>query len=370
MLITLCLLFMLKNAHGEEIKVTISGVVTDVNDKPITGVTVIVNNTTQGSITDFKGRYSISCCFKNDATLEFSFLGYKKEIRKYQGKSRIDVVMSKQNIQIDDVVVVARQNINDIDLRAKSGVVEKIDMKHIKDKPMINMALALQGAIPGLVISSTGELGSKPKIRIRGNSSLREGDIANEPLYVVDGKVISADAFFELDPYDIKEIVVLKDAVATALYGIKAANGVLEITSQRGISGKAIVSYNFEMGVTMRGRRGIEMMDSKEKLDLELLLKNPNTPGYRYSEEYIRTVNGSAPNLEALIASGAQTLDSLRNINTDWFDYLIKSSLYQKHNFSIKGGSEQTTYFLSGNYAYQGGRIAGNDMQRLFQAKC
>ena len=147
------------------------------------------------------------------------------------------------------------------------------------------MALALQGAVPGLVVTNTGDLGSAPKIRLRGNSSLRQGNATNEPLYVMDGQIISAETFYNLNPSDIKDMKVLKDATACALYGVKAANGVIEITSQRGHSGAPLINYSTNMGVTTRGRRGLKMMSSAEKLELERLIGNVETPGYRYSED-------------------------------------------------------------------------------------
>lgn len=273
--------------------------------------------------------------------------------------------MEKKVVDIDEVVVVARSNINAIDLRAKAGVVENVDMKRVESKPMIDMALALQGAVPGLVVTNTGELGATPKIRLRGNSSLRQGNATNEPLYVMDGQVISSETFYNLNPSDIKSMKVLKDATACALYGVKAANGVIEIASQRGHAGAPIVNYSMNVGVTTRGRRGLKMMDSAEKLELERLIGNEETPGYRYSEDYFRKYYAQSPNLEQMIAGGKAKLDSLRNINTDWFNELLRNSIYHRHNVSVRGGNDKTTYFLSANYSYQGGRLGGNDKQRM-----
>ena len=107
------------------------------------------------------------------------------------------------------------------------------------------------------------------------------------------------------------------------------------------------------------------MMDSEEKLELERRLQNISTPGYRYSEDYYRKYYATAPNLDELIAEGQQVLDSLKNIHTDWFDELIHRSIYQRHNLSIKGGTDKTSYYISTNYAKQGGRVPGNDTQRF-----
>jgi TonB-linked SusC/RagA family outer membrane protein len=266
---------------------------------------------------------------------------------------------------LNDLVVTARSNINDIDLRGKSGVVQDVDMKRVEEKPMIDFALSLQGQIPGLVVINSGELGSTPQIRIRGNSSLRKGNVTNEPLYVMDGQVISSETFYNLNPQDIKSIKVLKDAAACALYGVKAANGVLEITSQRGYQGRTVVNYSANVGITMRGRRGIKMMNSAEKLELERLLQNVETPGYRYSADYYNKYEAQNPKLSELIASGQEIIDSLKDINTDWFKELLNNNMYHRHNLSIKGGNGNTSYYVAGNYAYQGGRIEGNNKQRM-----
>lgn len=343
----------------------IIGYVYDMDKNPLAGVTVKVEGTNITSTTDNTGRYILTGQLKRGAVVRFSMLGFKTKRVNYSGQANISPTLESSTTQVGEVVVVARSNINAIDLRAKSGVVETVDVKRLESKPMIDMALALQGAVPGLVVTNTGDLGSTPKIRLRGNSSLRQGNATNEPLYVMDGQVINSETFYNLNPSDIKSMKVLKDATACALYGVKAANGVIEITSQRGHSGAPIINYSMNMGVTTRGRRGLKMMDSAEKLELERRIGNPETPGYRYSADYYRKYYANNPNLDQMIAEGENKLDSLRGINTDWFKELLRNSFYQRHNMSIRGGNEQTTYFLSANYSYQGGRIRGNDKQRM-----
>ena len=340
------------------------GNVVDTNRNPLPGVAVRIVEAKLGTVTDVDGNYQLVGVY-NGAVIEFSFLGMNTKTVKYKGEKEIDVVLSEDATQLDEVVVSAKTNINEIDIRARSGVVQSIDVKRVEEKPMIDMGLALQGSVPGLSIINTGELGAVPEIRIRGNSSLRKGNATNEPLYVMDGQVITAETFYNLNASDIQDIKVLKDAAACALYGVKAANGVLEITSKRGYEGKTTVNYNMNIGVTARGRRGIEMMNSAEKLELERLIQNPETPGYRYSADYYNRFHANDPNLSNLIAQGALKLDSLRNINTDWYDELLHTSLYQKHNLSVKGGSNTTSYYVSANYTQQGGRIPGNDKERM-----
>lgn len=346
--------------------IVLTGTVTDHQGEPLPGVTIRVRNTQFGTVTDADGRYLLRGRWEEGDIVIFSFIGMKNVRVKYIGQKVQDAAMQQDTQSLEEVVIVARPNINEMDIRAKSGVVQRVDMERLNSKPMIDMSLALQGTVPGLIVTNTGDLGSKPKIRIRGNSSFREGDTANEPLYVMDGKVISSDAFMTLNPSDLKEIKVLKDAVACALYGIKAANGVIEITSLRGNpDGRLTTNYSFNMGITTRGRRGVEMMDTDEKLELERRLQNASTPGYRYSEDYYRKYFPNSPDLNSMIAEGQGVLDSLRNIHTDWFDELIHRSIYQRHNLSVRGGTENTSYYISANYAQQGGRVPGNDTHRF-----
>ena len=346
-------------------EVHLNGTVVDVDQEPLIGVNVRIKGTPYGAITDMDGMYALFGKCEKGATIEFSYIGMKTVYVVYKGQKKLNVTMKEDLNQLGEVVVTAKANINEIDIRAKSGVVQTVNLKRIEDKPMIDLGLALQGTVPGLIIANTGELGTDPKIRIRGNSSLRKGNSTNEPLYVMDGQVISPETFYNLNPNDIKDIKVLKDAAACALYGIKAANGVLEITSQRGAAGKMSVSYSMNMGVTTRGRRGVKMMDSAEKLELERLLQNPETPGYRYSADFFNKYYANDPNLGQMIADGEQKLQELRATNTDWFKLLLRNSLYQKYNVSLRGGTDETTYYLSANFSKQGGRIPGNDRQRM-----
>lgn len=343
----------------------LTGVVTDHHGETLPGVVVKIKSSPYGTMTDADGFYLLRGRFKRGARIQFSCVGMKPVEFTYEGQEQQDAAMESDDNMLKEVVVSAESNINAIDIRSRSGVVQTVDMKRLNEKPMVDLGLALQGSVPGLIVTNSGELGSKPKIRIRGNQSLRTGDAANEPLYVLDGKVISSDAFNTLNPQDIREIKVLKDAAACALYGIKAANGVIEISSQRGTqSGGIDVTYSLNMGVTFKGRRGIHTMDSAEKLEFERLMGNTAAPGYRYSADYYNRYERNNPRLQQLIAEGAATLDSLRAINTDWFDELMRLALYQSHNISVRGGNEKTSYFLSGNFSSQGGQVKGNNTLR------
>ena len=358
--------FLAISVSAQNTQRVLAGRVVDVWDEPLAGANVFVRGDTGfGTSTDGNGYFSIELPQRQDILIEVSFLGMKSQTIAYTGQKEITVIMEEDSNMMDGAVVTGKQNINDLDIRSKSGVITVVDVKRLQDKPMVDMSVALQGTAPGLVVTNRGDLGTKPEIRIRGNSSFREGDAANEPLFVLDGQVISSDAFMTLNPLDISDIKVLKDAVACALYGTKASNGVIEITSVRGTTGEALVTYNFNAGVTTRGRRGVLMMDTDEKLELERRLRNPATPGYIYSEEYIREQNPGAANLDELIAEGQAKLNELRKTNTDWFKELLRNDFYQRHNLSVRGGNSKTSYYASANYSYQGGQIPGNDVSRF-----
>lgn len=343
----------------------LTGHVRDLQGEPLVGVRIGVEGKRLGTLTDGEGRYALKGVWADGDRLVYTSVGMKTQKIVYTGQRVCDVVMTQETHNLKEVLITARQNINELDIRAKSGVVQQVDMKRLNSKPMSSMGLALQGMIPGLVVTNTGDLGQKPKIRIRGNSSFRSGDVANEPLYVKDGQIISTETFLSLNPMEISEIKVLKDAVGCALYGIKAANGVIEITSLRGNpDGGITTNYSFNMGITTRGRRGVEMMGTAEKLELERRLQNPIAPGYRYSEDYYRRYYAASPRLDQLIQEGRHVLDSLRGIETDWFDELVRLNTYHQHNLNLRGGSETTAYTLSAGYLYQGGRIEGNSTQR------
>lgn len=344
----------------------VSGRVVDDYNEPLPGAAVYVRgHMKDGTSTDANGYFSIELPDGKKIILEASFLGMKPCSVEFAGQKEIQMVMQPDANMMESAIVMGKTNINDLDIRAKAGVVNAVDMDRLQDRPVMDLSLSLQGSAPGLIVTNRGDLGTKPEIRIRGNSSFRKGDVANEPLYVLDGQVISSDAFMTLNPLDIAEIKILKDAVACALYGTKAANGVLEITSVRGTNGETMVTYDFNGGVTFRGRRGVQMMDTDEKLELERRLRQPNTPGYIYSEEYIRKENRNAPNIEQLVAEGRAMLDNLRKTNTDWFKELLRNDFYQRHNLSVRGGNSKTSYYASANYSYQGGQVPGNDVNRF-----
>lgn len=341
----------------------LKGRIIDKNTKiNLAGVSVSIKSTCIGCMSNSKGEFLIR--LKKGQRISISCIGYKSRTIKIKGKF-ILVELEEEEFILDEVVVTGRTNVNDIDMREKAGAVEIVNINLQALKPELDISMALQGQVPGLLISQPTELGQKPKIRIRGTASFRKNDSANEPIFVLDGMIISSDAFHTINIEDLSGIKVLKDAAATALYGVKAANGVIEMTSKRGHIGKTQIVYRNKTGITFRGNRGAKMMNSKEKLELERLIQNPVLPGYRYSEDYYRRYYSSDPNLKSMITNGKLKLDSLSNINTDWFKELTRMSLFQSHSLGIRGGTEKSQYYYSVNYSKQGGKIKGNDIERF-----
>ncbi len=365
LVVFICLLFLPLAGNAQTGRI-LAGRVIDEFDEPLPGATIYVRGElSKGTSSDHNGFFSLEIPDRKEIIIEASFLGMKQYTLAYTGQKEVLIIMEADANMMESAIVRGKQNINDLDIRAKAGAVTPVDVKRLQDKPIADMSVALQGSAPGLVVTNRGDLGSKPEIRIRGNSSFREGDAANEPLFVLDGQVISSDAFMTLNPLDIADIKILKDAAACALYGTKAANGVIEITSVRGTAGETLVTYSFNGGITTRGRRGVLMMGTDEKLELERRLKNPAAPGYLYSEDYIRYLHGNDPDIDRLIAEGQAKLNELRKTDTDWFKELLRNDFYQRHNLSVRGGNDKTSYYASANYSYQGGQIPGNDVNRF-----
>lgn len=351
--------------------------VSDVKGNPLAGVSIYNDEKTVGTTTDFYGGFRIKVT--EGTVLIFHTMGYQKHRQKITaGMLKLNIHLEEQRIDLDGVELVARSNINDIDSRKATGEVAQIDVKQMINRPSINLMESLQGQVAGVSVQSSAELGKPLKIRIRGTSTLSIkskadakkdteflDNMANQPLFVVDGQVVSPDVFANLNPNDIKEMKVLKDAVANALYGIKAANGVIEVSTQRGIDGKTQYRFNARHGMTLIGKPNVAMMDTHEKLAFEFASKQKELPGYRYSEEYIRLIHGSKPDLMNRITEGQRKLDSLKQINTNWFKELMRIDQYSTYNISMRGGNEKNRYYISGNFTHQGGKLEHQSLKRL-----
>ena len=293
-----------------------SGVIKDANGEPLIGVTVLEQGTSNGTVTDVNGRYTLKTT-KPNAKLKVSYIGYESQVIT-PGQS---VTLSANDATLNEVVVVGYGTMRRKDVTSSITTVNAKDLdKGVYTDP----AQMLQGKVAGLVISSTGDPNGSSSITLRGSSSLREGE-AMQPYYVIDG--IPGMDISMVAPDDIESIDVLRDATATAIYGSKAANGVIIITTKKGAEGKTNVSYN----------------------------------GYVAFDNALKTLDmASAAELRA---SGEVVEDE--GANTDWQDEVLRTGVSHNHNLSISGGNKQTKYIASLNYIDHDGVIRGTEMNRV-----
>ena len=354
----------------------ISGKVTDYRDNPLPGVTVKIKGTAVGTSTNSSGIYSLPIT-TSDAVLIFSFIGMKTQEIAVANKSEINVKMTEESSNLDEVVVTGYQ---DIRRDRVTGSVTVITAKDIEDNSFKSIDQILEGKVAGLYSYTTsGAPGTRANIRIRGDNSISGN---KEPLWVVDGlplqggvasiNVVNAGNIQEsildhgignIAPTDIESITVLKDAAASAIYGARAANGVIVIKTKRGFEGKAVFSYNGSFGMVEAPHIDLDFMNSSEKIDFEISLMKDFSRAWEgglVSKTYDYYMQGRYTE-----AQYNEELNKLRKINTDWFDVIFKKSFSQSHFLSMRGGTEKTNYYASLNYSGQSGILKENSYDNL-----
>lgn len=306
----------------------VTGTVTDKTGEPLPGVNVLEQGTTNGGITDLDGKFSITV--ERGKTLVFTFIGFvKQEVKVTQNV--LNVVMAEDAQTLDEVVVVGYGSMTRKDVTSSITTVKADDLNvGVYTSP----AQLLQGKVPGLTIANTSDPNGTASISLRGTSSLREG-AAMEPYYVIDG--VPGVSLSLVAPEDIESIDVLRDASATAIYGSKAANGVIIVTTKKGgKDGRTNVSYSGYVAVD-NTLKTLDMMSASE------LLSYANANNVDLSPYY--DVNNPA--------------------DTNWQDEVLRSGFSHNHNISINGGNEKTTYSASINYIEREGVVKGTSMDRL-----
>ena len=311
----------------------VSGIVRDTKGIPLAGVTVFVKDTGNGVTTDHNGQYMISAD-KGDI-LVFSILGYKEYETLIADKDRIDVELldNYEEIEAASIVEIGYGVMNKKDL---SGSVSVVNITDALKAPVTSFDQAMQGRIAGVNISSSdGQPGVGYDIVIRGANSLTQD---NSPLFVVDGFPMEDYAMSAINPSDIASIAILKDASATAIYGSRGANGVIVIETKQGMEGKPKVSYNGTFGVQQVTKK-IEMMNPYEFVSYMIEL-DPDDNYDRY------------------ITRPGKTLDDYKNVEfIDWQDRIFRLAPINMHDVSLRGGTKQTKYSVSGAYVNQNGVI-------------
>lgn len=315
-------------------KITVTGVVTDTEKRPIPGVTVIIKDSFSGTTTDNEGRYSIRTSTVD--VLEFSSLGYVAQDVAVAGRTIVDVALAEDMQQIETVVVeigYGEQRKRDV-----SGAVGIVSMDDMIKAPVTSFDQALQGRVAGVNVSSAdGQPGSDFNIVIRGANSLTQD---NSPLYVIDGFPLEDLSMSAINPDDIESMTVLKDASASAIYGSRGANGVIIIETKKGKEGSPVVTYKGTFGV-QEVTKTIEMMTPYEYVSY-LIERDPSN-GPKFLENQDRT------------------MDYYRNIEgINWQDKIFRPAFVHMHNVSVRGGTKMTKYAISGSYNNQDGIIVNS----------
>lgn len=321
---------------------SVSGVVLDQNGEPLIGVSVLVQGTTTGVITDFDGRFIVQVP-DSKSVLKFSYIGYKDIEVKVGNKKNIQIVLEEDNQLLDEVVVVGYGTQKKI---SSTASVVSVNNKELLQSPTSSVANALTGRMPGLTSIQTSGLpgGDSPILRVRGITTLSDG-YESQPLVLVDG---IERPFDQLDPNEIESISVLKDASSTAVFGVRGANGVIIVTTRRGEEGKPRVSWTSDLSI-QTPINVPDMLTSGDYAALYNEAQHNDGKAGKFEQWQIDAYHtGSNPVLYPSI---------------DWFDYLLKDySLKTQHNMNVSGGTKNVKYFISLGYLHQGG------LWRSFQA--
>ena len=321
-------------AQNQTIKV--KGQVVDETGEPLVGATVKVKDTSAGTITDFDGNFQLDV--KSNATLVVSYLGYKNREIAVRGRAILDPIkLDSDNNMLEQVVVVGYGTQKKADLTGSVSIVNAEEMKKVSNS---NISTMLEGKVAGVQITSDGQPGADPSVRIRGIGSF--GSTA--PLYVIDG-VPMGTTIRDFSPNDIETIQVLKDAAAGAIYGSRAANGVIIITTKNGKKDQPLkVDYSGYFGVDNISDGVYDVMDADQYSNyLGQACANSGTTlpgGYHFDE-----------------ATGKYKFQD--NTNTDWFKEVFKTGTRQNHNVNLSGGSASSTYNIGLDYFQQKGTLEG-----------
>ena len=386
---SLTLLFALILPLFANAQVTVKGIVTDESGVPLVGVSVRYKEVPQvGGTTDIDGKFSIKEV-NEGKTLVFSYIGMKNAERLLKGTtSFIKIQMEAETSELDQVVITGYTQTT---FKKMTGSVGIITADQLKDQAQPTVDALMQGKIAGVAVSAvTGQPGSTQKIRIRGTNTIT-GD--GQPLWVIDGVPVQEsiadmpssseiksgqfdDMFMNgiagINPSDIESITILKDASATAIYGSRAAGGVIVVTTKKGKQGKTRINYSGNVSVTLSPQRDYSLMNSQEKIAFEQGLWDEFSAPYFGEGKTDYPVVG----IVGIVRSGKGRfsgwnkeqqdayLNELSQNNTNWYDELFRNGVSTTHNLSISGGGEKYTYYTSLAYTRNAGLLKNNNYDR------
>ena len=323
------------SAVADDVRITqqnsaCAGVVKDAMGEAIIGASVVVKGTTNGTITDFDGKFSIPGVKKGDV-IQISFVGYKTQEVVWNGNA-LSIELKDDSQALEEVVVVGYGAVRKADF---AGSVAVMDSKTFRDQPITQATDALQGRVAGVNVVSDGMPGGSVKIRIRGTNSINK---SNEPLYVVDG-MVRESGLDGINPEDISSMQILKDASSTAIYGSRGANGVIIVTTKSGKKGQTNMIVDASVGIS-NATNLPEMMSTKD-----------------YAKALVDYA-GISQNDVADYFSGS-------NPGIDWVDLVFRTGMTQNYKMVFSKGREDVQTYISGNYTKTDGTIEKNSYERF-----
>lgn len=360
--VILCLYASILSLHAQNR--TITGTVTDDMGKPLVGASILVKGTNTGTLSKGDGTFLITASSTATLLVVSGINFTTKEIKIDKNNSTINVSLKSSNDNLDEVVVVGYQTVKKKDL---TGAIAVIGGAEIAQKPIANFTQLLQGKTAGLqVIGQSGQPGQNGYIRLRGTGSI---NASSEPLIMVDGIAVTNFAFGMINPNDIENVTVLKDASAAAIYGARAGNGVLVVTTKKGKSGKPQLRYSFQRGFSeMQPLANLTLMNSQEKLQYEFdagivnpimdsMIRNRITAG-----QFL--VGTTLFNMEAGARRNLWNIAESRGAG-DWSKYYLQNGKTVQHEMSLSGASDKIKYYMSINKFDEDGILYSSFRNRL-----
>lgn len=383
-LVLLCV----KISFGQGSKVPVQGKVTDANGNPLVGVSVLIDGTTSGTITDVNGAFNLET--EKGTVLVFSMISMQSKRVTLGNKTTITVVLEEEAEVLNEVVVTGFQ---ELDRKLFTGASESVKMAEIQATGMTDVSRMLEGQVAGVSVDNvSGTFGTTPRIRIRGNASINGN---NQPLFVVDGVILEdlenvntedfisgnantlvSSSIANLNPSDIESFEILKDASATAIYGARAANGVIVITTKRGKSGALRVNYSGNFSAKLRPTYNqFDLLNSSDEMSVYRELADKGLVDI--STAVRAQTFGALGKMFSLIANheldwglggglNEEFLNQYENANTDWFDVLFRDfGLQQQHSLSFTSGTEKSNNYYSISYLDDQGQTIADNVQRI-----
>lgn len=394
LLLFILLMPFLAFAQTKGLRIITGSVVDATTGEALIGATVFLDPTNQqaqsyvpqGTITDVDGNFSYKLPTYVTKVV-VSFIGYETKILDISKGDRFNIKLATDSKQLEEAVVTGFQK---IEARKVTSSIETVKMEDIERIGVASVDQLLEGQVSGLTsVPTNGGPGAPNKLRIRSTVSLSGN---TDPLWVLDGMILEgndipanfsdSDNIDELyntsiagvNPADIENITVLKDAAATAIYGARAANGVIVVTTKRGKIGKPRVNFSAATFYTLKPDMSkLNMMDASQKVDFELGMATREDLTYRsHTGEVARILNGANElkayregGFEALSGKSQSAINALRNVNTDWGDVIYRNAFNQQYNLSVSGGSEFATYYFSGGYFNEQGTTRSTGFDRF-----